>query len=111
MSECFLKTTFISKSALEVGTSTWLYYLITDRHSPQGAANGLAVVSPSERPITGHLCVPKTSCLLAYLRFMIIEDGSVNADAFIEFIKRLLDVMSVPQPPHSRGGGREGGSR
>jgi transposase len=50
----------------------------------------LAVVSPSERPITGHLCVPKTSSLLAYLRFMIIEDGSVNADAFIEFIKRLL---------------------
>src|SRR6201987_4917183 len=25
-----------------------------------------------------------------HLRFMIIEDGSVNADAFIEFIKRLL---------------------
>jgi DDE superfamily endonuclease len=25
-----------------------------------------------------------------HLRFMIIEDGGVNADAFIEFIKRLL---------------------
>ena len=25
-----------------------------------------------------------------HLRFMIIEDGSVNADAFIEFIKRLM---------------------
>jgi transposase len=25
-----------------------------------------------------------------HLRFMIVEDGSVNADAFIEFIKRLL---------------------
>jgi transposase len=25
-----------------------------------------------------------------HLRFMIIEDGSVNADAFIEFLKRLL---------------------
>jgi len=25
-----------------------------------------------------------------HLRFMIIEDGSVNADAFVEFIKRLL---------------------
>ena len=25
-----------------------------------------------------------------HLRFMIVEDGSVNADTFIEFIKRLL---------------------
>jgi len=25
-----------------------------------------------------------------HLRFMVLEDGSVNADAFIEFIKRLL---------------------
>jgi hypothetical protein len=25
-----------------------------------------------------------------HLRFVILEDGSVNADAFIEFIKRLL---------------------
>jgi hypothetical protein len=25
-----------------------------------------------------------------HMRFMIFEDGSVNADAFIEFLKRLM---------------------
>lgn len=32
-SECFLKMAFISKSTLEVGKSTCLYYLITGCHS------------------------------------------------------------------------------
>jgi transposase len=35
-----------------------------------------------------------------HMRFMIFEEGSVNADAFIEFLKRLM-VGALFLPPYS----------